>query len=44
MNLEIFKKIVESNKDVNETVDGFVSQVDGVKKEVSKILAMRYTF
>lgn len=44
MNLEIFKKIVESNKDVNETVDGFVSQVDGVKKEVSKILAMRYSF
>ena len=44
MNLEVFKQIVESNNDVNETVRGFVGKVDGVKKEVQKILATRYTF
>ena len=44
MNLDIFKKIVASNAEVNETVEGFVDKVGGVKKEVSKILASRYTF
>jgi len=44
MNIEIFKQIVASNNDVNETVAGFVGKVDGVKKEVNKILASRYTF
>ena len=41
LNLEIFKQIVQSNSEVNETVEGFVSKVDGVKKEVTKILASR---
>ena len=41
LNVEIFKQIVQSNSDVNETVDSFVSKVDGVKKEVTKILASR---
>ena len=41
LNVEIFKQIVQSNTDVNETVDSFVSKVDGVKKEVTKILASR---
>ena len=44
LNLEIFKQIVQSNSDVNETVEGFVTKVDGVKKEVTKILASRFTF
>ena len=44
MNLEIFKQIVHSNNEVNETVEGFVGKVDVVKKEVSKIIASRYTF
>ena len=44
MNLETFKKIVESNTEVNQTVEGFVSQVGIVKKEVNTILASRYTF
>ena len=44
LNLEVFKKIVASNNDVNETVDNFVGKVDGVKKEVQKIIASRYSF
>ena len=44
LNVDVFKKIVASNKDVNETVEGFVGKVDGVKKEVQKILASRYSF
>jgi len=44
LNLEIFKQIVQSNSDVNDTVEGFVTKVDGVKKEVTKILAQRYAF
>ena len=44
MNLEIFKQIVASNNEVNETVSGFVGKVDVVKKEVNKIIASRYTF
>ena len=41
MNLDIFKRIVESNNDVNETVNGFVGKVSGTKKEVQQILATR---
>lgn len=44
MNLEIFKNIVSSNTEVNETVHSFVDKASSVKKEVSKILASRYTF
>ena len=44
LNLEIFKQIVQSNSEVNDTVEGFVTKVDGVKKEVTKILAQRYAF
>lgn len=44
MNLEVFKNIVASNTDVNETVHNLVQKVGGVKKEVSQILASRYTF
>ena len=44
MNLEIFKNIVASNTEVNETVHNFVDNVSTVKKEVSKILASRYSF
>ena len=44
LNIDIFKKIVASNNDVNETVEGFVGKVDGVKKEVQKIIASRYSF
>ena len=43
MNLDVFKRIVESNNDVNDTVDGFVSKVTGTKKEVQQILASRIT-
>lgn len=42
--MEIFKQIVQSNQDVNDTVEGFVTKVDGVKKEVNKILASRFTY
>jgi len=44
MNLEVFKNVVRSNSEVNDTVAGFVTKVDTVKKEVNKILASRYTF
>lgn len=44
MNLETFKNIVASNTEVNSTVEGFVNQVSAVKKEVTTILASRYTF
>ena len=44
INLEVFKNIMASNTDVNETVQNLVQKVGGVKKEVSQILASRYTF
>ena len=44
MNVGIFNDIVRSNTEVNETMQGFVSSVDTVKKEVSKIIATRITF
>lgn len=42
MNLEIFKGVVQSNDQVNNTVGNFVTKVDDVKKEVQKILVSRY--
>jgi len=44
MNLEIFRNIMRSNEEVNETVQGFCGKVNSVKKEVTKILATRDTW
>ena len=44
MNLEVFKNIVQSNQEVNETVAGFVDKASNVKKEVIKILASKQSF
>ena len=41
MNMDIFNQIVRSNKNMNETVEGFVEQVQDVKKEVSTIIARK---
>ena len=42
MNLEIFKNIMQSNNEVNETVQGFVERATTVKKDTQRILAQRY--
>ena len=44
MNVEIFKNVVRSNQEINDTVAGFVNKVDAVKKETNKILASRFTY
>jgi len=44
MDVEIFRRIMESNNEVNETVTGFVAKVGEVKKEVTKIIQSRQTF
>ena len=44
MNMDIFNQIIRSNKNMNETVEGFVDQVHDVKKEVNTILAKKNTF
>lgn len=44
MDIDIFRRIMESNNEVNETVTGFVSKVGEVKKEVTKIIQSRQTF
>ena len=44
MNMDIFNQIIRSNKNMNETVEGFVEQVHDVKKEVNTILAKKSVF
>ena len=44
MNIEVFKNVVRSNQEINDTVAGFVDKVDVVKKETTKILASRFTY
>ena len=44
MNIEVFKNVVKSNQEINDTVVGFVDKVDAVKKETTKILASKFTY
>jgi len=44
MNLEVFRELMRSNANVNETVNGFVGKVDVVKQEVQKYNAAKYSF
>lgn len=42
LNLDIFKKVMETNMEVNDTVNTFMGKVTDVKNDVTKILNSRF--
>lgn len=44
INLEVFRRIMQQNQSVNDTVQNFVGKVDTTKQETVKLEALKSSF